>query len=124
MNLLKTVLSNIVPLEDESTSVSTKYILRILSSYFNTWKAMETSFSLSPRHLLVKLLAERFRKATPPWAEATLCAARARASRVLPVPGGPVSRIDEVCRGADLCMSEESDSLLSHTTLSFLSVNP
>ena len=96
--------------------------LRILSV---TWKAMETSFSLSPRHLLVKLLEERFRKATPPpWAEAALCAARARASRVLPVPGGPVSRIDEVCRGADLCMSEESDSLLSHTTLSFLSVNP
>ena len=84
----------------ESTSVSTNYYAN--AAFEPTWKAMETSFSLSPRHLLVKLLAERFRKATPPWAsEAALCAARARASRVLPVPGGPVSRMDEVCWGAD-----------------------
>ena len=79
--------------------ITYKQFLRILSV---TWKAIETSFSLLPRHLLVKLLAERFRKATPPLAEAALCAARARASRVLPVPGGPVSRMDEVCREADM----------------------
>ena len=30
-----------------------------------TWNAMETSFSLSPRHLLVMPLADRFRKAIP-----------------------------------------------------------
>ena len=81
---------------------------------------METSFSLSPRHLLVKLLAERFRKVTPPWAaEAALCAARARASRVLPVPGGPVSRMDEVCRGAELYERKIGFIIESHNFIIF-----
>ena len=59
-----------------------------------TWNAMETSFSLSPRHLLVMPLADRFRKAIPCSAH---CPARARARCVLPVPGGPVRRMPEVC---------------------------